>query len=104
MYPHSSGYPWDNVELRKECESNPQKRFILIPKEELDKAEISQKELKLLKHYESAYEEVEAYWLSYAKNLWSLIQKKPRSEHKEILREIYLVEDFVKMMQDKKTI
>lgn len=74
------------------------------PEEELDKVEISQKEFRLLKHYESAYEEIEAYWLSYVKNLWSLIQKKPRSEHQAILKEIYLVEDFIKMMQDKKVI
>ena len=104
MYPHSNGYPWDNIALREECESKHLEGFKYMPKEELDKVEISKKELRLLKHYESAYEEVEAYWLSYVKNLWSLIQKKPRSEHKEILREIYLVEDFVKMMQDKKVI
>lgn len=98
---HSPGYPWDNPSLYVAEEMS---KRIEPCKQKKEPESITLKELVVLNRYKDAYEEIEAYWLSYAKNLWSLLPKKPRSQHQERLKEIYLVEAFVKMMQDKKVI
>lgn len=111
MVPKSSGYHLDNPDIMKaepitlwirEYESS--NNFSITPKEEVDKTEITIKDFNLLVHYKKAYEEVEAYWLSYVNNLWSLMKKRSRREREELLKEINLVEDFIIMMQDKRVL
>lgn len=102
------GHPWDNPvlraadELNKErCQSEPR----LITKSESDKKEhtgLSDKEL--LEHYRRAISNVESYVVCTIKNLWSLMQKKPRSEHQALLNEIYALEDMLFFLQKEQAI
>lgn len=112
MVNRSSGYPQDNPDIMREAEeiipwnwkSVPCDTSPMTPKDKVDKTEISIKDFNLLVHYKKAYEEVEAYWLSYVNNLWSLMKKRSRREREELLKEINLVEDFIIMMQDKRVL
>ena len=102
------GYPWDNPVLRAADELNKernQNETRLIPKSEFDKKEhegLSDKDLT--EHYRQALSNVESYLVCTIKNMWSLMQKKPRSEHQALLNEIYALEDVLFFLQKEQVI
>lgn len=97
------GYPWDNPalyeaeEIRKRMNGIPTQ---LPPKEE--HKGLSDKDL--LEHYKKVISNVESYLVCTIKNMWSLMQKKPRSEHQALLNEIYALEDALFYLQKEQVI